>query len=118
MIREASDTRPLSLKSSDNKICTAVINRSVADTIKSQAHVFQNGFIKDRTLVPNPVDVDTEARPAANRVKESTIKEVHIPLDADISARALRACALLACICLFDFSAAFPPSLILGFTLP
>ena len=76
VVRDVFDTRPLSLKNSDNKVCTAAINFSVSLTVQSEAHISQNGFVKDRQLLQNPVDIDTEARIAANRVSEKTLNEV------------------------------------------
>ena len=56
IIREPLDTRPLSLKNADNKICAAVVNRSIAPVIKSGTHSTQNGCVPGRQLLQNVVD--------------------------------------------------------------
>jgi hypothetical protein len=60
--REPLETRPLSLKNSDNKICAAVVNRSIADVVKQGTHKTQNGFVPGRQLIQNPVDLDAAGR--------------------------------------------------------
>ena len=60
--REPLETRPLSLKNSDNEICAAVVNRSMADVVKQGTHKTQNGFVSGRQLIQNPVDLDAAGR--------------------------------------------------------
>ena len=80
VVREAADTRPLSLKNADNKIVTAAINYSISLTLQSEAHESQNGFVRKSQLVQNPVDIDSEARIAGNKVSSSTAQALSLTL--------------------------------------
>ena len=46
--RAAEDTRPLSLKHTDNKICAATMNNKVAAPLTGWANKSQRGFVKER----------------------------------------------------------------------
>jgi len=62
VIRAPADTRPLSLKNTDNKAVTGIINQSVKPAIKAGAHSSQRGFVQGRQLLQNVVDLDTHNR--------------------------------------------------------
>jgi len=87
VIRSPEDTRPLSLKNSDNKVCTSIINRRLSIAAAEWAHKAQRGFVVGRQGLQNIVDIDTKAR------------------IADMVANISKSLPLLV---LFDFAAAFP----------
>ena len=84
MTRKAKNTRPLSLSNTDSKICAAAINIPLSEGVSSWALHHQRGFVLDRQLLDNVIDIDAH----------SHIASILAPLTA-----------LLA---LFDFEAAFP----------
>ena len=57
--REPSDTRPLSLKNTDVKICTSAVNGRIKKKVKSVAHKDQRGFISGRQLLSNILLIDS-----------------------------------------------------------
>ena len=59
VIREASVTRPLNIKNTDNKTVAGVINNKWKPIIKHNIVSTQRGFVPDRQLVQNVVDLDT-----------------------------------------------------------
>ena len=61
-VRSPSETRPLSLKNTDNKIITSVTNASLNPRIAKHAHRSQAGFIPGRNVVANVLHADTIAR--------------------------------------------------------
>ena len=62
VVRAASDTRPLSLKNSDNKITGGTIQMSLKVVLQVSASKLQRGFVKGRVLTNNIVDLDGAAR--------------------------------------------------------
>ena len=90
--RAADDTRPLSLKNSDNKTICSVMNRKSKKTISASTCHLQRGFVLGRQLVGNVMDLDTCARICGMDALAPIAKVKFI-------------CPLLA---LFDFAAAFP----------
>ena len=52
VFRAAMETRPLTLKNSDNKIVAAVANHVISPTIQKCSSVVQNGFVHGRQLAP------------------------------------------------------------------
>ena len=62
IIREAHDTRPLSLKNTDNKIVTAVVNQAIIRSVSNGTHPSQRGFVPGRQLLQNVVDLDFHSR--------------------------------------------------------
>ena len=84
--REPVDTRPLSLKNSDNKLACTVLNRKLRQPLSVHACSLQRGFVPGRQLVANVVDLDTHAR-------------VH-GMQSDVSDHSV--------LSLFGFAAAFP----------
>ena len=62
LAREPSDTRPLSLKNSDVKICTSAVNGRIKTKVKSVAHKDQRGFISGRQLLSNILLIDSKMR--------------------------------------------------------
>ena len=95
VIREAGDTRPLSLKNSDDKMSTATVNDSVSNVISTGTHKSKNGFVKGRRLLQNLVDLDSFA--GLLSVIASTYNIAADPGNLKI--------AILA---FFDFASAFP----------
>ena len=85
--REPLETRPLSLKNSDNKVCAAVTNRSLIDVVKQCTHKTQNGFAPGRQLIQNPVDLDSAGRMfsmiADDENARKTPKPVPTPFSTD-----------------------------------
>lgn len=59
--RQAVDTRPLSLKNSDNKLVCHGWLSAIKGAIVRNAAASQNGFVPTRNLVQNIVDLDTAA---------------------------------------------------------
>ena len=81
---KAGDTRPLSLSNTDGKLFAFAIRDVLEGPVSAWAAKAQRGFIKERVMPANVLDIETRAMEAA----------------ADQNRRG----ALL----LFDFGAAFP----------
>ena len=62
VIRAEQDTRPLSLKNSDNKIITGVHTWKFRKITQSNTHKYQRGFVAERSFLTNVVDLDSAAR--------------------------------------------------------
>eukprot|EP00972_Heterocapsa_arctica_P065067 9604690-Heterocapsa_arctica.AAC.1 len=60
--REPVDTRPLSLKNSDNKLACSVLNFKFKAPLATGACLAQRGFVPGRQLVSNVVDLDAYGR--------------------------------------------------------
>ena len=60
--REATDTRPISLKNSDNKVVCAAINHKLRHALTANISPIQRGFVPNRQLVANVADLDAFAR--------------------------------------------------------
>ena len=60
--RDSKDTRPISLKNSDNKIVSSVGNFSLSAPIALGSCRLQRGFIRGRQLIHNVLDLDTDGR--------------------------------------------------------
>ena len=60
--REAIDTRPLSLKNSDNKLVCGVMNFKCRGPLTRGACPLQRGFVPGRQLLANVVDLDAYGR--------------------------------------------------------
>jgi hypothetical protein len=60
--RSAADTRPLSLKNTDNKIIARVNNYLAKRMLAASAVDIQRGFVPGRQLVANVLELDTCAR--------------------------------------------------------
>ena len=96
IIRAGGDNRPLSLKNSDNKIATAVVNDATSAVVADGAHETQNGFKKGRQLLQNVVDLDSFAR-------------IFGMFAAAFNITNCDPCKLkIAILAFFDFAAAFP----------
>ena len=94
VIRDPLQTRPLSLKNTDNKIIVAANVRKLEPQYQKLAHVTQNGFTKERNFLNNCVDLD-----AAARIFSMVFEAIcGFPLDP----------SNLPLLCAFDFEAAFP----------
>ena len=84
--REATDTRPLGLKNSDNKLIGGVQNDKMKPALSKGLCKLQRGFCPDRQLVQNVLDLDT-----ASRVHSMASPSFKIPI-----------------LAFWDFAAAFP----------
>jgi len=93
VIRLPADTRPLNLKNTDNKTCTAVIAEQLAKALPSVTPKSQRGFVRFRQGLTNVLDIDTSSRVVDLIASQSQIA-------TDIIYAAL--------LMLFDFKAAFP----------
>ena len=60
--RSPSDTRPLSLKNSDNKLVAGINNHVAKPMLAASAVDIQRGFVPGRQLVANPLELDTFGR--------------------------------------------------------
>ena len=60
--RCAEDTRPLGLKNCDNKVVAGVVNHVSRTALSSNASRLQRGFVPDRQMIENVLDLDTAAR--------------------------------------------------------
>ena len=60
--RNPVDTRPLSLKNTDVKLCTGTVNFKLKPCVTRLAHAAQRGFIAGRQLISNVVDLDAKMR--------------------------------------------------------
>jgi len=62
VIREPLQTRPLSLKNTDNKIIVATNVKSLEPQYKQITHRCQNGFVGGRNFLNNLLDLDSAGR--------------------------------------------------------
>ena len=60
--RMADDTRPVSLANSDSKICESALNKPLARAVGTWAASEQRGFLQDRMMVDNVIEMDTYGR--------------------------------------------------------
>jgi len=95
ILRSAENTRPLGMKNTDNKAVTAVFTRSFRSAMKRSTHHTQRGFVPDRQLLHNVIDLDTAGRIFAAKAL--------LHNDRKPCERIVR-----AVLAFFDFSAAFP----------
>lgn len=62
VIRKAQDTRPISLKNSDNKTVTGALVSPFQSFAKKHTHRNQNGFVHGRFFLRNVLDLDSASR--------------------------------------------------------
>ena len=84
VIRDPADTRPLSGSNSDGKLFASAFRVKADDAIKYWAVPAQRGFVTDRSMLENVVEVESKA----------------MNVSFDLANR--------AALILFDFAAAFP----------
>jgi len=60
--REPENTRPLNLKNTDNKIVTGAVMDGYRRAMKISTHRNQRGFVPDRHLIENVIDLDSASR--------------------------------------------------------
>ena len=84
--RDATDTRPLSMKNSDNKTVGSVFNDKMKPVLSKQLCKLQRGFVPGEQLIENVLDLDTASR--IHGMQSSA--------------------ALKPILALWDFAAAFP----------
>ena len=100
-----SETRPLTLKVSDNKIVAGVLNHSLAPVVAKNASKLQNGFVLGRQLVQNVVDLDYYSREHAM----CDLAQAEGSFDSRNLKDALPSLISgLPLAVMFDFAAAFP----------
>ena len=61
ILRHSEDTRPLGLKNSVNEILAGVANWSCKPALSKSTVYTQRGFVPDRQLIENVVNLDTAA---------------------------------------------------------
>ena len=61
-VRSADNTRPLSMKNTGNEIVSSVANGKLTGPISRSSHHIQQGFVKGRQPIGNPVALDAAAR--------------------------------------------------------
>ena len=97
------ETRPLTLKNSDNKLVAAVTNHAISPVIQACSSAVQNGFVQGRQLTQNIVDLDH-----ASRLYACTGHSVEHPFDSIVAANDSFNIGQVPVTVLFDFAAAFP----------
>ena len=65
-IPKAEELRTLGLKNTDNKAIVGATVRQFAATVSAQAALIQRGFVQDRQLVLDIVDLDAISRSISN----------------------------------------------------
>jgi hypothetical protein len=102
VFRHPLETRPLSLKQGDNKLVASTINYCITPAIKEGAIDTQRGFIGDRQLAQNAIDLDYGARKNAFEYfgTMSKLAMIHIPTIGVVGS--------LPFLILFDYASAFP----------
>ena len=100
--RVPSETRPLTMKNTDNKLIAAAVTYAAIPTFKDTVNIIQQGFVPGRNFVGNVVQLDFESRVNALRCfnnRNDANPECMLPPHS---------VGNLACSVLFDFAAAFP----------
>jgi len=62
VVREPLETRPLSLKNTDNKTIVQANVLMLEPQYKKNTHKVQNGFVSGRSFLQNLVDIDAAGR--------------------------------------------------------
>ena len=99
------ETRPLALKNEDNKAVAGVTNQAISPVVQACASKIQRGFVNDRVLVQNVVDLDFASRAGALRYGGS---KHGYDFDSDLSIRRDGCIGRLPVLTLYDFASAFP----------
>lgn len=93
VIRSPLQTRPLSLKNTDNKLVVSANMDALKSTYCKLTHHVQNGFVKGRNFLNNILDLDSAGRIYSwrhwDKLRDRGV--THMPVSAA-----------------FDFAAAFP----------
>lgn len=63
--RKPKETRPLTLNNTYNKYICGATAMAMSPILEQSTQASQNGFVRGRQLLQNPVDLDLEARVAA-----------------------------------------------------
>jgi len=102
IFRHPLETRPLSLKQSENKLVASVLNFCISPVVAKCAIDTQRGFIHERILTQNPIDLDYAGRLHAFEyfADRTSLKLIHIASMGMVAA--------IPILVLFDFAAAFP----------
>ena len=100
--RQPGETRPLTMKNTDNKLIAAAVTYATIPTFKDTVNPIQQGFVPGRNFVVNVVQLDLESR--VNALRCLCSRNVSSPADL----LPPHSVANLACTLLFDFAAAFP----------
>ena len=102
MERLPSETRPLTMKNTDNKIIASAVTYASIPTFKDTVNNIQQGFVPGRNFVGNVVQLDYVSRVNALRCfhnRNDANPECMLPPHS---------VGKIACSVLFDFAAAFP----------
>jgi hypothetical protein len=121
VIRAPEETRPLGLKNSDNKTIAGVINNCSKPMLSRSACHLQRGFVPQRQLVHNVLDVDTAARifgaaghhefgenESAQDFSSPPAGKLQVASAKGKDHHTLLRPSLCPVIALFDYAAAFP----------
>ena len=84
--RDAQNTRPISLKNTDNKLICQAFNRKADRVVPRHLHPDQRGFVKSRHFIRNIIGLDSHSR-----INSMAVSPASIPV-----------------LTFFDFAAAFP----------
>ena len=57
-----SETRPITLKNTDNKILAGVVNNAIAPVVAASCSHVQSGFVKGRNFLNNVLAIDVDGR--------------------------------------------------------
>ena len=100
--RLQSETRPLTMKNTDNKLIAAAVTYASIPTFKETVNSIQQGFVPGRNFVGNVVQLDFESRVNALRcLNDRNVAKPECMLPP-------HSVANIACSVVFDFAAAFP----------
>ena len=100
-----TELRPLTLKNGDNKIIAGCANRSISPVIAKAACHIQRGFIFERQLLQNVVDLDFSCRESS---LDFNARNPYWKFTEDLSLVRKGIVGMLPVLLLFDFAAAFP----------
>ena len=100
--RMPGETRPLTMKNTDNKLVAAAVTYASIPTFKNTINSIQQGFVPGRNFVGNVVHLDFESRVNSLRcLNDRNVSNPECMLPPHSVAK-------IACSVLFDFAAAFP----------
>jgi len=75
IVRQASETRPISMKNTDNKTITGASVEKFTPFAQNHTHPSQRGFVPARNYLENVVDLDSAARIYSMMCSDPSFKE-------------------------------------------
>ena len=72
VICKSSETRPLSLKNTSNKIISGVNNRAILPCVSAQIAKQQRGVVPERNFALNVLEIDVVGRALSNVAQYAT----------------------------------------------